>query len=133
MAPLLPIGPRKAHAIRLGGATLGSPVQGDKKRDPSKNREMHQALALGGRPFIGQHNNQPRVGFCNKLDWRGGVVGGERVGVRHPIDWGASNGGTKIINKTNTSAIRWPLIDDAAHNNQPKTHGCNGAGIQDEV
>jgi hypothetical protein len=51
MVPLLPIGPRKAHAVRLGGAAIGSPVWADKKR-PVKNREMRRALALGDHPFV---------------------------------------------------------------------------------
>jgi hypothetical protein len=38
------------------------------KSDPSKNREMLQALALGGCPFIGRHNNRPRVSFCKRLE-----------------------------------------------------------------
>jgi hypothetical protein len=67
MAPLLPIGPRKARTVRLGGAASGSPVWAD-KRIPIKNREMRQALALGGRPFVGRHNNQPRVSFCDILE-----------------------------------------------------------------
>jgi hypothetical protein len=51
------------------------------KRDQSKNREMHLALALGCRPFIGRHNNQPRVSFCDRLEvgeevhWVGSVLG----------------------------------------------------------
>ena len=38
------------------------PLFGAQKRDPSKNREMGRALALGGRGSIMMTNNQPIVG-----------------------------------------------------------------------
>jgi hypothetical protein len=83
---------------------------------------MRRALALGGCPFDGRHNNQPRVGFCNRLEvgeearWAGSVWG-------HVIpSFRALNGATTT---KNTSDIRWLPINDAAHNNQPKTRGHN--------
>ncbi len=47
MVPLLPIGSRKARAIRFGGAAAASHVWGA-NASPIKNREEGGALALGG-------------------------------------------------------------------------------------
>ena len=44
MVPSLLIGSRKARAVGFGGTMVGLPVWGTKK-DPSKNRERHWALA----------------------------------------------------------------------------------------
>jgi hypothetical protein len=45
MVPPLLIGSRKARAVGFDSAMVGLPVWGAKKRDPSKNIEMHWALA----------------------------------------------------------------------------------------
>jgi len=47
------------------------PLFGELKREPSKNREMVRALALGGRRQIMKNNNQLVVEF------RGGIDVGE--------------------------------------------------------
>jgi hypothetical protein len=39
------------------------PLFGAPKHNPSKNREMDEVLALGGHLFVGQHNNQPKIGI----------------------------------------------------------------------
>ena len=49
------------------------PLFGAPKRDPSKNREMGRALALGGRRPIMKNNNQLVVEF------RGGIDVGEEA------------------------------------------------------
>jgi hypothetical protein len=68
-------------------------------RDPSKNRDMCQALALGGCPFIGRHNNQTKVDFCDRLEVGEKAHWVESVwGYVIPL-FGASDGATKLTNK----------------------------------
>ncbi len=77
MAPLLPIGSRKAHTIGFGGTAVSSPVWGA-NASPIKNREEGVALALGGRQSSKILNKQL-------------IVGGRGMGeVRVEAHWGGS-------------------------------------------
>ncbi len=58
----LPMVPRKAPVVGLGGAMAGLPVCGVPYEDTSKNREIRQALALGGCRSMMRDNNQLGVG-----------------------------------------------------------------------
>jgi hypothetical protein len=69
MAPLLPIGSCKAHAIKFGSATVGSHVWGT-NASPIKNREEGGPLTLDGCHLVVRHNNQPIVGGSNRRDVR---------------------------------------------------------------
>ena len=63
----VPIGQGQARGVRFALSTI-IPLFGAPKRDPSKNREMDWALALGGRRLIIKNNNQLVVGVHGGLD-----------------------------------------------------------------
>jgi hypothetical protein len=46
------------------------PLFGAPKCNPSRNRERDWVLVLafGGHLLVGQHNNQPKVGICDRRD-----------------------------------------------------------------
>ena len=59
--------PRKAPAVRFGGAMTGLPVWGEEKRN-IKKRQKHVASALGGCHLVATHNNQPIVDGISRGD-----------------------------------------------------------------
>ncbi len=44
------------------------PLVGTPNEDASKNREGDRSLALGGRHWVGRHNNQPIVSGSDRRD-----------------------------------------------------------------
>ena len=83
MALPLPISWLKVCAIGFVSAMVGSLVWGA-NASPIKKRVEGRALALGGHQSIKTHNNQLRVGFCDRL---GGTLVGERGVGRGCIVW----------------------------------------------
>jgi hypothetical protein len=112
MAPLLPIGSRKACAIGFGSTAVSSPVWGANV-SPIINREEDRALALGGCQSINILNNQLLVGGSGRGDVRaearqgGGVMGGHR-----PIVWGGESNDKKVDNVKYIMALDgcWVII-----------------------
>jgi hypothetical protein len=65
------------------------PLFGLPKHNTSKIRERDVISALGGHLFVGQHNNQPKVGVRGRRDIGEGARPGQNVwGGRHTIVWG---------------------------------------------
>ena len=64
--------------------------------------------------------------------WQGYKAGVELVGGCGPIVWVDASSNEKI-EKVISLGLRWSPIKDSAHNNQPKTCGHGGLGIQEEV
>ncbi len=77
------------HPVLGLRSQLSVPMFGAPKRDPSKNREMDGALALGGHQLIKIPNNQLIVGGKGQgRSLSRGTWAGEQVGGHHPIVWG---------------------------------------------
>jgi hypothetical protein len=67
------------------------------KHNTPKIRERDVTLALGGHLLVGQHNNQPKVGVCDRRDIGEGTQPGQNVlGRRHTIVWGGKLMNEKI-------------------------------------
>jgi hypothetical protein len=60
------------------------------------------------------------------------VAGAEHVGGRHAIVLAIKQAFKKKQSNIRHD-LRWPAFDGAAHNNQPKTRGHDGAGLIEEV
>ncbi len=80
-----------------------------------------------------RYNNKPIASVCGFNDdraegWLGRSVCGGAVALFWPSNKQQQNKQSKIRRD-----LRWLVFDDAAHNNQPKTHGRNGADLQEEV
>ena len=98
---------------------------------PHQKKSGKQGLGLGHQS-IKTHNNQLRVGFCNRLDagekarWLGSV------GWDVVVSFGTANGRTIFLMKY-TVAFRWPPINKHPCNNQPKTGSRNRGEYEGEV
>jgi hypothetical protein len=119
-------------SIGFALTTAGTLVWAD-KTTRIKNWEIGGSLALGGCCLMMQYNNQPVVGVCAFYDDRAEAQPGWSIwGGAMALFWPSIEQQQKKQKKIQ-SDLRWPLFDDAAHNNQPKTRGRNGAGLQEEV
>ncbi len=87
------------------------PSFGASKRNTSKIRERDVTLALGGHLWVGQHNNQPKVGVRSRRDIGEGAQSGRNVwGRRHTIIWGGELSNKKI-NIKKCHGLKWLPTD----------------------
>jgi hypothetical protein len=127
--PLLSVGLLQASCSGFAIAMAGSLVWGNEAMQ-SKYREIGGVLALGGCHFMMQYNKSVFAVLMMREQRRGqgGAYGG--------APWHCF--GRRTSNKKNIQSkiwhdLRWLAFDDAAHNNQPKTCGHDGAGLREEV
>jgi len=106
---------------RLASGLLSPPLDplfGAPKSDPSKNREMGGALALGGRRSLMKNNNQLGVCVRSGRDVQEEARGWESVWGDTVQYFGATIQNMKFFYVKYTVAFGWPPIDNNSHNNQ---------------